>query len=197
VAKPNSWDWPPPEPKGDANEMVLHHAVGVACTRFEVLQTHLVWLFGALVCSDSWALRRAFGTLENVPPKVQMIKAAASISLQGHTELLPRVKNVLTEVENFNLRRNDIVHAQVTSLNLQGVEVGYYLIPGDHVTKKMPIPPNNGEWWNYRLTAKQINAMALEFRRVSDAVESLTADIKAFFLPITQPRASPDTSGKE
>lgn len=178
MGKKNTWDLPPPAPRGDVDAVAIYHAVGVASTWFEVLQTRLVWLFCALVQSDSLALKRALGTLESVPQKVQMAKYAAVVTLANHPELLRRVNDLLTEVEQFSHRRNDIVHAEVTNLTIDKVHLGHYLVPGDHVAKKNPLPPIDGEWWNYRLTSAQINAITNEFRRVGAAVEDLAKEIR-------------------
>jgi hypothetical protein len=190
-----SWDLPAPEPKGDDNDVAIYHAVGVACTEFEMLQNHLTTLFCRLVRLDSLAIRRAYGTLESVPNKTQMARYAAMVTLEGHKELLGRTETLLTEVENFSHRRNDIVHAEVSWLMVEDVAKGVYLMPGDHVTKKTSLAPKEGEWWNYRLTAAQVIALSKEFRRVGTAVQVLATDINSNFPP--QHPALPDTYGQQ
>jgi hypothetical protein len=175
VAK-KTWELPAPEPKGDDDGAPIFVSVGAALTSFEVLQEHLSSLFCALVGLESGALRRALGTIESVSQKTTMARYAARISLSAHKELLKRTEDILTEVENFSHRRNDIAHAHVLDMSVNGERWGCYLVPGSHVSKKISIDPGD-ERWTYRLTAAQVASFEQEFRRVGHAVISLALEI--------------------
>jgi hypothetical protein len=185
VAKKNNpWDMPKTEPKGDAGAVALYHGIGVVLSEFEALQTKLTWLFCALVESDSVALKRAYGTLESVPHKTTMARYAAEMTLATHADLLARTKSVLTEIENFSQRRNDIAHAIVMWYMIDDVPLGFYLAPGVHVSKKTALfPGEQNEWADYMLTATQVLNFGTEFRRVGNLAEALATEIQSALKP--------------
>ena len=179
--KKNPWDRYPPEPKGDVDESAIFTSVGIALNWFEGLQMRLTSLFCALVESESLALTRAFGTFESVPQKTQMILYAAEITLMNHADLRKRTESLLTEVDQFSQRRNDIAHAHVMGYTANNVWLGFFLVPGHHVSKKTSL--TRIETWDYRFTAAQIDKYTQEFRRVGNEIENLAAEIKRTLKP--------------
>lgn len=134
-------------------------------------------LLCVLIQSNSYALRRAFGTLDSVIPRTAMLLAAAEAALMNHRALLKKTRVLLGEINEFNNRRNDIVHAKVSSFTVNGVHRGLYLVPGFNVTKKYDIfaAPDPEA---YRWTTSQIDQYAAEFRRLGGQVDDLIKEVK-------------------
>ena len=167
-AKP--WDTPAPEEAGSSTADEIFLSVGRALSAWEVVQDGMQDLFCTLCKASPFALGRAFGVIESVPAKIDMMRYAARESLFGHKELLSRVEALLTEIINFNMRRNDIAHGIVSLVSKQDKQLGFFLIPPHSMSKKIkdlrnlktPLEDIHG----YRFTARQIDNFASEFSRL-------------------------------
>jgi hypothetical protein len=175
MPKRNPWDRLKPEAIGSQTRDAIYTAVGMALDQWEALQEHLELLFGALVESDSYALRRAFGTLESVPNKVAMMREAAIMSLTNNQVLLEKTCSLLTEINEFSQRRNDIAHGQVDMY--RRTPRGWFLTPRFHYTKKYK--PGSPEPMAYRWMSDQINQYTVEFQRLRAEARDLTVRIRA------------------
>ena len=178
---PKPHDRLPSEDQGDHSAESIYAAVGRALTNWELLQEELTFLFALLAGQNSYPLMRAFGTLESAIPKVKMLRAAAEVSLSP--QLLGDTKKLLSAIDDFNQRRNDIAHASVAEHANKERSLGFYLAPGFSVTTKFDI----ADWPNpskYRWKAKQIDYYAEQF-------EQLRLGTKALFNRISESRRVP------
>lgn len=173
MASKNSWDRLPPADMGNADANEIYLSVGIALSWFEILQVRVSWLFQLLVENDSLAMARAFGTLESVPPKVAMIRAAAAIRFMNNPESLKMVIQFMTQFGELSHRRNEIAHAHVTALTENGRQKGCFLHPGSHMTNRNTkfLQPNRDPLGDYRYTAEQVNYYTKEFRRLGGEIQ--------------------------
>jgi len=102
-----------------------------------------------------------------------MMREAAAVSLGNNKILLEKTRALLTEIEQFSFRRNDIAHGQV-NMYRRGPS-GWFLTPGFHQTKKRAL--GSPDPVAYRWTADQINQYTTEFRRLQNDVRALFTEI--------------------
>jgi hypothetical protein len=186
MAAKKSWERVDRLDVGDASADVIYHSVGVALSWFEVLQVKMSWLFHLLIGGTEYlAVSRAFGTLEAVPPKANMIRAAADIKFMNDRESREKLGDLMTQFVELSHRRNEIAHAYVSQLTSNGEKKGHFLHPGSHMTNrntklfKPPFDPMG----DYRYTAAQVAHYTQEFRRLGGDVQS--------FIDAMQGRSAP------
>lgn len=133
----------PKEPKGETSSEPIWTSVGWALSRWEDLQSRLMFLFmqTAQQSGGNYALFRAFGYNMVVSTKLDMIEHAAAVTLEENRDLLEKTRSLLNLIRGFNERRNDIAHGITRAIDPY-TSHGVYLVPTHTTTKKMKL----GKW---------------------------------------------------
>jgi hypothetical protein len=183
----NPWDVLPVAPEGDTDSVALYHAVGVALSAWEVLESAVAAIFADVVGSESQAAVAAYGTISSSPGRIDMVIAASEAADHTHinqaflNELRPFLVN---EVGKLSGRRNEIAHGTVTNF-VGGPRAGHYLVPSSYNTRKR-IPVRRLEsgpipfmLLKYAYTAAQVNEYGDHFwnyaKKANDFVDRLTS----------------------
>jgi hypothetical protein len=173
--KVNIWDHRPRSDQPDDTTQKLFHAVGLALSQWEHLQTALDDLFMAVVKSKSKGLKRAIGLRMDALQKVAMLKEAAR-DIQADEVRYTRLMELLNKVSNFNERRNEIAH---------GVVYGGkppFLGPTHSTTKKFMStkPP---AYLAYSMQSSDIKYFVVQFMKLKDEAVEILCEIYGIPIP--------------
>ena len=179
----NPWDVRPVAAEGDDDEGVaLYHAVGVALSSWEILESAVAALFAEVIGSGSRGAQAAYGTISSSPGRIDMVIAAAE---EAHSDYinaaqLAELRQLLVnEVGKLSGRRNEIAHRTVTQVT-GGNRQGHYLMPPHYNTRKR-IPHRKvttGEMpfkaLKYAYTSKEVLEYAEHFWSYAEKVDEFS-----------------------
>jgi hypothetical protein len=182
----NPWDVLPVEPQGDEEAVELYHAVGLALSLWEVLESAVATIYHDIVGFNSRAAMAAYCTISSSPGRIDRVLAAAEEADNTHISALQveELKQLLVnEVGKLSGRRNEIAHGTVTHVSAPGRREGHFLMPPDYNTRKR-IPYRKiqtGELpfkaIKYAYTAAQVQQYGEHFwnyaERIYDVVDAL------------------------
>lgn len=157
------WNVKPQLERGDADPDAIYAAVGVALSKWEVLESTLAAVFGLLVGAEyTGGAQRAYGVVSQSASRRAMLQAAFE-SFPGRQ--LPDLKGfeeMLKLIGNFSARRNDVAHGHAMGHSVDHVNRGYFLVPPSYATQKFK---KQTEWGigDYAYTSDQILQYANEF----------------------------------
>jgi hypothetical protein len=185
---PNPWDVLPIAPQGNAMPDGIYHAVGVALSQWEILESAVADVYLDIVGFQSRAAMAAYGTISSSPGRIDMIVAAAEavdrkrLTEQEFTELKQLLVN---EVGKLCGRRNEIAHGTVTEVT-GGAQYGHYLMPPDYNTRKRlhhgSVPSGTilpFGLMKYAYTAAQVNTYGEHFWTYTDKIYDFLDRVKA------------------
>lgn len=124
---------PPLAPKGDNQPDKLYLAVGLALSRWAMVEDALGFVFARLLQTHSSAAHRVLGVLTSFGAKADVIDAAADRALHHHEQHLAEEKNRLKVWRKASYRRNEIVHGHVANYR----DIGHVLMPGHSNPRKV------------------------------------------------------------
>jgi hypothetical protein len=139
----NPWDIAPLAAQGDEEPVRIYHAVGLALSLWEGVETGLAHLYTTIINSESDAVLAAYGTVASGQGRLAMIVSAAEAERRViDAKLLGDLRTfLLTEISGLAARRNDIAHGQVTHFinALAGPRPidGHYLTPPTYNTRRL------------------------------------------------------------
>jgi len=179
------WAHVAPPKRGDETADDVLRAVGRALSAWEQFETQLSGFFLFLISSpNNDAAERAFGYIGSPTGKFNALKGAFEVMAQTHDVSADDVKRFKALQTHFALaahRRNDIAHGIVTSVNVQDVDQGYFLVPAMHDSTKNKVraidwafdaeDPYQGWGWAFRFTAASVDHYAAQFGELWSAVQ--------------------------
>jgi hypothetical protein len=142
----NPWDTAALSGADDTADAV-YLAVGKALSAWEDLEHQLARLFVFFVtdgAEQQWAAYRAYGSAVAFRGRLEMLQAAAEAHFTlvlADTEMEPRFKALLREVERYAPRRNEIAHGRVQPIGKPSLdpedllgwsEIGWCLYPSEY-----------------------------------------------------------------
>jgi hypothetical protein len=165
---------------GDPQPQQLFACVGVAMTEFESLQHRVGWLFETLLGVQSQALKRAFGTLENVPQRSKMIREVAKLRFLNDKPRRVLIKAMMNQYEELSHRRNEIAHGSVVKFTHNNSPRGHYLAPGSHISSRnaggaIGLGEGLGD---YAYTSAQLQHYIAEFVRLRGEIWDLIDELQ-------------------
>lgn len=186
------WERPDPLPMGDDSVWPIYTNVGIAMSRFEMLQDAMNCLLIAIVGSPPSTLYRAVGTLIDAITKKRMIEAAADDRFpydrrnkkKGQERTENQVKRdtvgeFMKQYEALSLRRNEIAHGLVVHHTANNKDRGVFLVPGHHATRYNRLLPKDPVWLgDYRYTSAQIKQSGHEFTRLEHEVREFIKNLR-------------------
>ena len=172
------WDRQPGQQQGDPESAPIYQAVGNALTVWELAEGKFASLFGRLLAANMYSAERVYGTFGNIGAKKDALAAAAEITFHQKKvgkAFVDYFDLLLKHFVNATPRRNDIAHAIVTSIQIEGTPRGHFLVPPVHATKKVDsryaiadrADPLNIFGAAYRYTSADITAWTSKFSQLS------------------------------
>ncbi|MBS0525064.1 MAG: hypothetical protein JSS04_15670 [Proteobacteria bacterium] len=131
------WDVAPTARAGDADAAKIYHAVGLALSRWEILEVALAYLHGTILQAKSGAAAAAYRKAAPGRSRLRLIKGA----LEAQRAAIPRplqaeiVAFLEREIAPLADRRNEIAHG--TAVLAQGGLGGHYLVPPGYTPRKL------------------------------------------------------------
>jgi hypothetical protein len=131
------WEVAPPAMTGDPDVAKIYNAVGLALSRWEILEVALSYLHGAIAQPQTDAEATAYRKAAPGQPRLQLIARA----LEAQRTAMPRplhaeiVAFLDGEVAPLAERRNEI--ARGTAVLVQGGLGGHYLVPPGYTPRRL------------------------------------------------------------
>jgi hypothetical protein len=184
---PNPWDVVPREAQGDADDERIYLAVGLALSKWEILETALAGLFRVVVNAQFDPAAAAYGSIVSGASRIEMVLAAARSAPAIDASTLSEVTVLLNQVGKLSGRRNEIAHGQVTRFEGPGgVDHGRFLVPATYNSRKKHNPrkpfasdATAMDHYSYAYTSAQIRQYADHFITYSDKVWPLIEGVDA------------------
>src|SRR6266480_7590832 len=164
------WDIRPKAIKGDPAPDNIFHAVGVATTQWERLESVLAELFDLLLASGNRAAFKIYRSAKTSNARQEMLGAAvpvANVDSATNRELVTFVKTI----GKYVARRNEIVHGQVFNLD----EHGFYLAPSNLMKSKW----TKERAAKYQYVANDVYYYAGQFAEIRTQCEALVRKLKS------------------
>lgn len=181
----NPYDRPNPLAKGDPSPEGIYRAVGLALTTWERLEASQADLFGEIVRARMGASQQAYGIIVPAQTKRDMLVTVAEWTFRNSPVVRDEVKRVAELTLSFSWRRNDIAHGVATRLGLNETDLGYYLAPSIHASRKIDLfglvnrkgMAGLSATYDYLYTAAQIEGIAAQFGVHIDYVDKFRCEI--------------------
>ena len=131
------WDVAPALPVGDADVGRIYHAVGLALSRWEILEVALSYLYGTILDTKTSAAVTAYRSVTPEQFRLRLIQDA----LEGRQAAMPRplhaeiVAFLDNEIVPLADRRNEIAHG--TAVLVKGGVGGQYLVSPGSTARKL------------------------------------------------------------
>ncbi len=140
------WKRPEPKASGDESYDAILQAVGSALTAWENLENDFARLFGML-CSgsppfSSPAAQRAYGAIASNSGRRDAMVAAAEVhfNLHTHTKEAPaKFARLMAHFQQGSSRRNEIAHGYAVHYEVDGRDLGSFLIPPEYNSRKTSV----------------------------------------------------------
>jgi hypothetical protein len=97
-------------PEGEAQADSIHLAVGRALHTWELMESALARIFGALVQSRAEGALRAYGSVVSFSGRKDMLTMAFECYPKKDDPIASAFPNLLDEIKEFSARRNEIAH---------------------------------------------------------------------------------------
>jgi hypothetical protein len=133
----NPWDVAPPAPAGDADVGRIYHAVGMALSRWEILEVALSYLYGTILQAKTGAEVTVYRRATPGRSRLRLFKGA----LEAQQEAMPRplhaeiVAFLDSEIAPLAERRNQI--ARGTAVVVKRGVGGHYLVAPGYTPRKL------------------------------------------------------------
>ena len=155
---PTSKVWPDPlielKSNGDQSPDAIYHAVGLACSHWEKLESSLARFFSLFVTggiqfvSEGDAALRAYGAIASSASRLNMLRNAVLIYSDRLQLAVATVKHfptsdfvlLLDHVGKASRYRNEIVHGHVQHFFTDGKDRGFFLTPPIYMASKNKAP---------------------------------------------------------
>ncbi len=152
----NFWTRSQIEQSGDSKADAIYLAVGIALTRWEIVEEAFSGLFGYFVESPAQAATRAYGTVMANAAKIKMMEEAAQIFFrlyQIEDKYSKTLEKLLEHYEYAHGRRSDIAHGVVMGFIKGAENLGSYLVPPRYNSRntKAFAEPNVGDFFYLRI----------------------------------------------
>ena len=131
------WEVAPPATTGDADVGKIYHAVGLALSRWEILEVALSYLYGTIAQARIDAAVTAYRKAAPGPSRLQLIADA----LEAQRTAMPRPLHAEIgafldgEIPPLAERRNEIAHG--TAVLVKGGLGGHYLVPPGYTPRRL------------------------------------------------------------
>jgi hypothetical protein len=134
---PEPWEAAPPAMTGDSDVGKIYHAVGVALSRWEILEVALSYLYGAILQAKIGASASAYRKAAAGRSRLRLIKGALEAQRAAMPE--PLYAEILAfldgEVTPLVRRHNEIAHGTAVAMR-HGIG-GHYLVGPGYTPRKL------------------------------------------------------------
>src|ERR1700730_15826035 len=165
----NEWDVRPRSGKGDETPDAIFHAVGVATTAWERLESTLAELFDLLLASENRAAFKVYQSSKTSYAPMEMLRAALPLDRASYATN-KTLADFVSTVSEFAARRNEIAHGQVYNL----AEHGYYLGPSNLIKRKWA---THGAA-KFQYVASDVQYYAEQFAALGERCNGLIKELK-------------------
>jgi hypothetical protein len=193
--QPQPWDPPPSSTVGDPSEEITYAAVGLALTKWGLVEHQLGEIFLALIGGRSYEAMMAFGSIMSGRGRAEMIVAAAKVyfitrTAPEHLETKQALADLMYAVGKFADRRNEIAHGVVKiQIGLDfdaevegGFKASFVLAPSYFAAKKrrmqvtesglVAMPPS------YEYSSKEIVTLSRKFHRLVSPAATISRQLR-------------------
>jgi hypothetical protein len=131
------WDIAPAAPVGDADVGRIYHAVGLALSRWEILEVALSYLYGTILQAQTGAEATAYREAAPGRSRLRLIEGAleaqrAAMPPPLHAEIAAFLDS---EIAPLAERRNEIAHG--TAVHAKRGVGGHYLVSPGYTPRKL------------------------------------------------------------
>lgn len=180
------WDIPPWPAQGDLDPDHIYKAKGRAISAWENVEVALSGLF-AIFCGEHWDNDEAFrkyGEPLNFKTRADALERAARqfFIKKCDQELEGRFENLVINIKNFQVRRNEITHSvlarkpfvYITSPNQDTGLFEYFLVPPTYTFRKF----DNNFMPEFAYVSQQIECFADKFRSLMISTDLFSATLQ-------------------
>ncbi len=148
-------------------------------------------LFSELSGDNGPTSHMIYGRLTGVTTRKEVIRAVSEIYFTNEigSALDQQITDALLAYDRASWKRNDVAHGVVTRIVNGDTDetTGFFLIPPSYATKKVTrFPVHDRETWldnvlgqfDYAMTARDVMAQHLKFRKLNVAIRALSDAIR-------------------